>query len=335
MGRRKPPWTLCLDELPYLVASDPSLPSRLQRWIDHGIPKRCLLVLAGSSTRMMHSQFLDRSAPLFGRARKILQLEPMSYAAFCGACELDAAEPDSFEQFSCVGGLPRYWEFVERGADALALADALYFGFAPFMEFEPLRLLRDEQVLGPNALAMLEAIGRGAHRPSEIAARLGTAQTNLGRLQQQLVDASLIERELPWGESLRSTKRVLYRIDDPALRFWFAVYSAHRSRWSALTEAQRRKLIHDHASTVFEDHCRGLFVGAQRYWDRDIEIDIVAPDPEQDDGVLVAEVKWRRLSATERKREHAQLEAKWRRTVLASRHPRVRFTVLDATVLRA
>ncbi len=28
-------FVLCLDELPYLVAADPSLPSVLQRWIDH------------------------------------------------------------------------------------------------------------------------------------------------------------------------------------------------------------------------------------------------------------------------------------------------------------
>jgi hypothetical protein len=39
---------------------------------------------------------------------------------------------------------------------------------------------------------VLEAVGRGASKTSEIAARLGTAQTNLGRTLQQRLDASLL-----------------------------------------------------------------------------------------------------------------------------------------------
>ena len=35
MGLQKKPWVLCLDEFPYLTAKDGSLPSRLQRWLDH------------------------------------------------------------------------------------------------------------------------------------------------------------------------------------------------------------------------------------------------------------------------------------------------------------
>ena len=51
---------ICLDEFPYLVTSDSSLPSVLQRWLDHSQPRGSLLVLAGSSTRMMHDLFLNR-----------------------------------------------------------------------------------------------------------------------------------------------------------------------------------------------------------------------------------------------------------------------------------
>ena len=84
--QKKKRWILCLDEFPYLVNSDPSLPSMLQRWLDHSQPKQSLLLLSGSSTRMMNDLFLNRSAPLYGRARKLVHVRPMSYAAFCGAC---------------------------------------------------------------------------------------------------------------------------------------------------------------------------------------------------------------------------------------------------------
>jgi hypothetical protein len=48
---------------------------------------------------------------------------------------------------------------------------------------------------------------------------------------------------------------------------------------------------------------------------------------------VVAEVKWRRLSASERKRVVAQLREKWSRSTIGHRGQRARFVVLDATSL--
>lgn len=327
---------VCLDEFPYLVNSDASLPSVLQRWLDHSQPRGSLLVLSGSSTRMMNDLFLNRAAPLYGRARKLIQVEPMSYAAFCGACGFDPADENSFIRFSIVGGIPKYWEFVAPTDSPVELAEALYFGFAPYLDQEPVRILRDEGISGLNALSVLEAVGRGAEKVSEIAARLGTAQTNLSRLLQQLLDASILARSLPFGESARSTKRTQYRIQDPALRFWFRVYSPHRSRWRSYSAEEKRRLLHEHASTVFEDYCRGLFPDAARYWEGDLGFDLVRNDPRgrPERALIISEVKWRRLSAPERKQLMKQVEEKWQRSTLRQRHPNARFEVLDAGVLR-
>jgi len=333
LALQKRRWVVCLDEFPYLTAVDASLPSQLQKWLDHSLPRGCLLIVTGSSTRMMNDLFLHRAAPLYGRAQKLLHVQPMDYAAYCDACDLRPGEPESFEKFACVGGIPKYWEFLEPGQDVVALAESLYFDYAPYMEQEPQRILRDEGVIGLNAAAVLEAVGRGAERPSEIAARMGTAQTNLSRLLQQLLDASILTRELPFGESVRSTKKTLYRINDPTMRFWFRVYSPHQSRWRTYAATEKRKLIHDHAATVFEDFCRARFAGGQRYWERDIELDLVAPDPNDAKRLFVAEVKWRSLSAGERKNTLRQLESKWSRCTLRARYPRVRFEVIDAGIL--
>ncbi len=333
LALQKRRWVLCLDEFPYLTAVDASLPSQLQKWQDHSLPRGCLLIVAGSSTRMMNDLFLHRAAPLYGRARKLLHVQPMDYPAFCDARDLRRGHPDSFEKFACVGGIPKYWEFLEPGQDAVALAESLYFDYAPYMEQEPQRILRDEGITGLNAVAVLEAVGRGAERPSEIAVRLGTAQTNLSRLLQQLLDTSILTRELPFGESVRSTKKTLYRIQDPTMRFWFRVYSPHQSRWRTYAATEKHKLIHDHAATVFEDFCRARFSGGQRYWERSIELDLVAPDPNDAKRLFVAEVKWRSLSAGERKNTLRQLESKWSRCTLRARYPRVRFEVLDASIL--
>jgi uncharacterized protein len=333
LSLQKQAWTLCIDEFPYLTSVDTSLPSRMQKWVDHSLPSNCLLILAGSSAHMMHDMFLHRSAPLYGRATKLLHVGPMDYASFCKACRQKPLDMESFEKFACVGGIPKYWEFIEPRQDVVRLAEALYFDFAPYMEQEPQRILRDEGVVGLNAITVLEAVGRGAERPSEIASRLGTAQTNLSRLLQQLLDASILSRDLPYGESVRSTKKTLYRIQDPTIRFWFRVYSPHQTLWRTYSPAQKRKLIHDHAATVFEDACRAKFHGAQRYWERNVELDLVAPDPDDGKRLLVAEVKWRRLTASERRDALGELADKWANCSLRMRYPHVRFEVLDAGFL--
>ncbi|MDP1826077.1 MAG: ATP-binding protein [Archangium sp.] len=324
-------FVFCLDELPYLVAADPSLPSVLQRWIDHRKRKKSSLILAGSSTRMMNDLFLNRGAPLFGRARKILEVAPMSYRAFCKACGQNPASKEAFVRFSLVGGVPKYWELVRRGQSSIALAEELFFGSSPALEFEPSRLLKDEGVLGLTAPAVLEAVGRGSHKPSEIAARLGTPQTNLSRLFQVLLDSKLLERELPFGESVRTTKRTLYKLADPTMRFWFRVYSPHRSRWRTYSAAEKQKLLEDHASTVFEDQLRARWPGSSRYWEADVELDFVRED---EAGLVVSEVKWATLGKGEAKAMTGELEKRFRRTALGQTHAHARFEVLDAGALR-
>lgn len=325
-------FVLCLDELPYLVASDPSLPSVLQRWVDHRKRKNSTLVLSGSSTRMMNDLFLNRSAPLFGRARKIIEVAPMSYAAFCKACGQNPVSREAFVRFALVGGVPKYWELVSRGQSSIELAEELFFGSSPALEFEPSRLLKDEGVAGLSAPAVLEAVGRGAHKPSEIAARLATPQTGLSRLLQVLLDARLLTRELPFGESVRTTKRTLYRLGDPTLRFWFQVYSPHRSRWRTYGKAEKQKLLEDHASTVFEDQMRARWPGSSRYWEADVELDLVR---EEGAGLVVSEVKSSVLSKGERASVAAKLEERFRRTALGRKFVKARFEVLDASELRS
>jgi hypothetical protein len=45
---------------------------------------------------------------------------------------------------------------------------------------------------------------------------------------------------------------------------------------------------------------------------------------------MFAEVKWRQLSAAERRRLEGELEEKWHRTELSRRHGKVRFLIVDA-----
>ena len=299
---------LVFDEFPALVAVAPELPSLLQKYVDR--PGRGPhLVLAGSSQRMMQGLILDRTAPLYGRAREILKIDPLP----CGWIRKALRLPDdrtAVEAYAVWGGVPRYWELAADFPDRDAAIRELVLSPLGVLHDEPARLLLDDLRDLTQATSVLALIGQGCHRLSEIAGRLGKPATSLSRPLERLLDLALVRRDVPFGASARDTKRSLYRIADPFLRFWFRFVEPNRSRLEARqTSAVAREVqaqLSQHIAGIWEELVResipraqyfGRTWGPARAWwgpgrDRSpLEIDVVA---ESQDGkaLLLGEVKW-------------------------------------------
>jgi len=294
-----------LDELPYLVQASPELPSQLQRWLDHGAREAALVVaLAGSSQRMMQGLVLSPSEPLFGRAREVIRLGPLPPGETARA--IGTRDPRRIVPFwAAWGGVPRYWELATAlPGDETDRVDRLVLDPLGPLHEEPDRLLLEEV---PPAIALrpiLDAVGGGAHRVSEIAGRIGSPATSLSRPLARLVEMELVQRELPFGESERSSKRSLYRIADPFFRLWLRVVAPHRAVLVASGPEARRAVLQRYwpalLAGAWEDLCRaavpalvpGPWGPAARWWrGAEPEWDVVA---ESVDGkrLLVGEAKW-------------------------------------------
>jgi hypothetical protein len=111
---------------------------------------------------------------------------------------------------------------------------------------EPDRLLLEESPPAVELRPVLDAIGSGAHRVSEIAGRLGRPATSLGHALDRLIGMTLVRREVPYGDPAKSGKRSLYKIDDPFLRLWFRVVAPNRAALTAGTPASRRAIFDEH-----------------------------------------------------------------------------------------
>ncbi|MDA0817913.1 MAG: ATP-binding protein [Planctomycetota bacterium] len=235
---------LVLDELPYLVAKSPELPSVLQKWIDRERRQGGLvLAVAGSSQRMMHSAVLDATAPLYGRADQILKLEPLTFG-FVPEAIGPANAAEAFAFFACWGGMPRYWELAAGYAtDIVAAVDDLLLSPLGPLHDEVDRLLRQEMPSAISLRPILDAIGMGSHRSSEIAGRLQQPATTLTRPLAQLQQLGYVRREVPWGDDEKRSKRSLYRLADPFLRLWFRTVAAHRGALQTATAAHRRQMF--------------------------------------------------------------------------------------------
>lgn len=328
LSREKLPPLMVFDEFPYWVQGDPTLPSVLQKWIDHELGKlKTFVFVSGSSQSMLNSQFLERGCPLYGRASVHLNLEPMSYQWFCRALNYEPDSPLSFTRFSLIGGVPHYWKLLPKGS-LIQQAEELYFQPSAILAEEPIHWLRDEGIAGTLPKALLDLVGRGVTKPSELAARLNTAQGNLSRPLALLLDLGFLRRELPFGQTPRSTKRVFYSLEDPSLAFYYGTFLPLRTRWAQLLAKEKETILNQHASRQWENFCRDLYPGASRYWEGPIEIDLVVYQAEKKQH-LVAECKWGKVSNGEEKRLLADLKSRFSQTRLGRKLKGVEFRIFS------
>jgi len=297
-----------MDEFPYLVQSDPALPSLLQRMMDQPDAADLTWVLCGSSQRMMQGIVLDASAPLYGRAKEILKIRPLEAGWLSQALRVERSK--AVEAYAVWGGVPRYWELARDYATTWDAVAALVLDRNGVLHDEPNRLLIDDVRSPTQTISLLSVIGGGCHRMSEIAARLQKPASSLTRPLGHLIELGYIHRELPWGESLRSTKRTLYRLSDPFLLFYYRFVLPYQS----MLELGQTQSVLAQVKKDFPAHCGGVWetlvrrsipcgrLGgdqwrtAARWWGLDlarkqVEVDVVA---ESVDGasLLIGEVKW-------------------------------------------
>ncbi len=296
--------TLVLDEFPYLVKNAPELPSIIQKHIDLKKLKNVNLVLCGSSQSMMTNLFESAKSPLYGRANLIMKLEYIP--AYYLKEYLKISSEKAIEEYAVWGGVPRYWEERAKYPSLdKALANLILNPFGLFYE-EPIILFLDEMRTSMQSNSILTLVGAGANKISEIAGRLEKPVTHLSKPLQTLLELGYLKKEIPFGENEKKSKKSLYKIRDPFLRFYFTFVVPNRSliemkassvamkrvkeKWNGFVSAEYENLCREAVPSLFKK--RGLFLPAKRYWNRNAEIDIISKDVNS--GVyIVGEVKWR------------------------------------------
>ena len=304
--------TVCLDEFPYLVKSCPALPSIIQKLLD-GKKLKYDLIICGSSQQMMQGFVLDSKEPLYGRADEIIKMKPIAPAFVSQALRCDAAQ--AVREYAVWGGVPRYWELRENYDSLYDAIEHLLLTSEGTLYDEPSKLLYDEMRDTVQASSILSFIGNGANKLSEIAARAEKQATDITPHLSRLKELGFINKEIPFGESEKKSKKGLYHISDPLLRFHYRYVIPYRS----LIELGNSQAVlnvfkngeNDYVSRTWEELCRNhitahgldgiMYQMASRWWGSyyneekqqylPVELDVVA---ESFDGkhLFLGECKW-------------------------------------------
>ena len=306
------PFTLSIDEFPYLVKSSPALPGTIQKIIDNVPDRKYNLILCGSSQQMMNGLILDATSPLYGRADEIMKITPLEAGWIADA--LNCNPDQAITEYSVWGGVPRYWELrAEEKSFKEAVTNIILDRYGVLHE-EPTRLFLDDMRESVQAFSILSVVGSGSNRLSEIASKLNKPATQLSRPVDNLIQLGYLKRDIPFGEPEKNSKRGIYRICDPFMNFYFTFMTPNLSRLElGLTNQVFRSFqsrLTGYASIEWENLCRRSipkfpvnnieFSMASRWWGaglkrQPVEFDIVAESTDQK-YILIGECKWSRVN---------------------------------------
>ena len=297
---------VAIDEFPYLVAENDSLPSYLQSFVDEQLAETdSMLLLCGSSVSTMESEVLGHESPLYGRRTGQLDVQPFSFQQ---AREVIAYDIESaIRSFAVTGGTPMYLTLFDYDQSLTANIQTQILSPTAVLYTEPEFLLRTELRNPARYMSILEAIATGHTTPNEISGTTGIDVGPLSKYLQTLRRLRLITREVPITASAKQSKRSRYHVGDEFLRFWFRFVEPNRSGIEEAPQAVYNGTIEpnlsDHVATTFEDVCQeaiweairsesfSSYSEVGRWWYGEDEIDLVGLAPDAD-RILFAECKW-------------------------------------------
>lgn len=297
---------VAIDEFPYLVETNDSLPSYVQGFVDESLSETdSMLVLSGSSVGVMESDVLGHESPLYGRRTAQIDLEPFSFGQASEVIEYPME--DAIRSFAVTGGTPMYLTRFDYGRDLDENVRTNVLSPSAPLYDEPEFLLRTELRNPGRYMSILEAIATGHTTPTEIAGETGIDTGPLSKYLKTLRRLRLVEREVPVTASNKQSRRSLYVVADEFLRFWFRYVGPNRSAVAeapdVVYEESIRPDLPRHVSTTFEAVCREAvwdairrgaiepYASVGRWWYGEDELDIVALSP-GDDRILFGECKW-------------------------------------------
>lgn len=293
-----------LDEFPYLVDADETLPSVLQRLWDQRFQNTSgTLVLVGSSISMMEEATLLGNSPLYGRFSEKIDLRPLDFAAAQAFVPDEYTSEERIFTWGIFGGVPYYLDAIHLEEDLGAALTEEVLSPQGYLHNEPEYVLRTELTDPNRYFAILTAIAAGKTASNEIAQAVGIDGKQISRYTQKLERLRLIEREVPVTEEKANSRRGRYRLLDPLFRFWFNFVYGKEDRYERLGEEVYEAVIEpelpDFVSPEFERLCQGAlpnlypeatFLDIGRWWYKEHEVDVVGLSADQT--MVVGECKF-------------------------------------------
>lgn len=300
---------IVIDEFQYLLKSNKGFSSILQKsWDEYLKDKNIMLIISGSALSMIKREVLSYSSPLYGRRTSQMNLKPIKFKYFKEFFE--NKNIDLIKLYSLTGGIPKYVEILESKENIYDTIKENFLNVNSYLFEEPYFLLEKELKDIGSYFSIIKAIANGNNKLSKISTSLGIKQTSLSYYLNNLIELDILEREVPILEkNPQTSKKGIYKIKDNFLNFWFKFIYPYKSyieigNIDFVMNIIKKSFIERHVSFIYEDISKEKLIDLNlndklpvklskigRWWDKNLEIDIVGVDRENKP-ILFGECKY-------------------------------------------
>jgi len=303
---------IIIDEFPYLISEDASIPSRFQRIVDIVLKGTSTkLYLCGSSIRMMESFVLSYKAPLYGRRTGQIHLKPLEFRHLNQMLPGYGLE-DLIRVYGMCGGVPSYILQFDNSKSLWKNVENVFLNRFSFMFQEEGFLLKQEFKNISKYRSILNELASGRTKVGEVRDSLSIKRSDITPYLSNLKELQIIKREVPVTDDPIRSRSGLYTITDQYLRFY---YTFLYSRISMIESNETsgvlswiRKNYDAYLGHVFEEIVEEVFRKwcsdkkivydkTGRWWHGEDEIDIVGLN-QSDNSMITIEVKWSKKKRT-------------------------------------
>lgn len=223
---------------------------------------KLMLIVSGSSMRMMHRLALEEKGPLYGRATFSYHLKQFRYADLRYMFK-EKSEEEKIDIFSVFGGTPKYLsDFKLSNKNTIAALNQLVLSENGPLFDEPINALKFELKNPERYVSILRAISMGKVELKEIAGFLGLDNAEITPYLRNLSTLlDIIESDDPLFGKKRMKR---YKIKDNFFRFWYRFVYPHREQIAAgIYDPVTKKIekeLNTYKGKIFEDIVREFFL---------------------------------------------------------------------------
>jgi AAA+ ATPase superfamily predicted ATPase len=245
-----------IDEYPYLAkATKNAIASYLQDFIDHEAKdSQLFLLLLGSSLSFMEKELKNKKSPLYRRRTFSHKLGLLPYSEALLFLK-DFPPEEKLDYLSLFGFSPYYLALLEPRFSFENNVKNLLFSMGSTLLDAPDLVMpngtRNKEVYN----SILLSISRGKSSPTEIGSDLGMGANEVSKYLGVLSEEGIIEKKTMFG----SKRKIIYRIKDPVLLFYYASLYEDVERirigYGAIVYQEKKEEIHQRICHGFEDVC--------------------------------------------------------------------------------
>ncbi len=243
---------LVIDDFADLVFEDRNILKDFRAAFENEWRNSNIFVAAGCGrTFFTETEILAENSAASLRRPVIYKLDELDYLDAAKLLPKGTSAVDKMRYYCCLGGIPEYLNLVDGN---LGFEDNIRNIFlekgAPLFD-EPPMIFLDELREPEFYNSILFALAKGSQRINEIVAETGESSTKVNKYLLTLLQMQIVNRDIPFGEENKSSRKGIYTISSKALAFWFRFVLPNR------TEISMGKPVEENLLAEIDDYISG------------------------------------------------------------------------------